>query len=109
MASFKRSYLAFAILALLHQQERYGYELIQIIEGRIKGPQVKQGVLYPLRKSLEQRGLIEHTWRSGDNTPDRKYWSLTQQGTVFLAQERRAIRDFVAFLTPFLGEEKESH
>lgn len=69
--------LEFLILAILDQQDSYGYEICQ----QIKTIQmIKEPVLYPILKKLQQEGLIESYEKIISNRR-RKYYTLTQDGS----------------------------
>src|SRR5690349_13753790 len=101
MKSFQRSYPALIVLAILSEESHYGYELQSIIERRLNGLNIKQGVLYPVIKDLEKRQLITHEWRSSPEGRQRKYLQITVKGCAFFAEECIAMKDFFTFLKPF--------
>ena len=79
-----------AVLRLLEGGERYGYELITLLEQRTKGVlAMGQGTLYPLLYNLEAKGLIDaRTEAAPDTGRPRKYYRLTPQGRRQLATDR---------------------
>jgi len=79
-----------AVLKLLSSNERYGYELVKLLEQRSAGVlAMGQSTLYPLLYNLEAKGLItsrtEET--SADSNRPRKYYRLTDNGRRQLAVE----------------------
>lgn len=78
--------LDFAILGLLHDQPRHGYELKRAL-GDLGFWQVSFGSLYPALRRLEKKGLIEATAGEGR----RKAYRITTTGIdalqVMLANE----------------------
>jgi PadR family transcriptional regulator, regulatory protein PadR len=84
-AQWLRGVLELCVLALVCEQETYGYAVAQQLEeagfGRIKG-----GTLYPILLRLEQDDLIKSTWREGDAGPGRKFFSATDRGRSFVQQ-----------------------
>lgn len=78
------------VLAILAEGESYGYEVIQkareLTEGEIDWT---TGSLYPLLHRLENRGLLESTWRPAEAGPRRKYYRLTARGYKALENEKR--------------------
>lgn len=70
-----------AILALLAEEPRNGYQIIQEIEQRTSGVwRVSPGSVYPALSQLEDEGLIEPTGERG-----RKVFTLTTQGGAYAA------------------------
>lgn len=83
------------VLAILRQEERYGYEISQKLEGFGFG-RIPEGTVYPLLLRLEKRGSIQASFRASTEGPQRKYYSLTAQGekelTEFLQHYRELTR-----------------
>ena len=76
-----------AVLLLLAEQPRHGYELIQEITERSSGSWAPSpGSIYPTLQVLEDEGLI--TIASVDG---RKTASLTEQGRAFVEAEREQL------------------
>jgi PadR family transcriptional regulator, regulatory protein PadR len=78
------------VLRLLEPGERYGYELVTLLEERTKGVlAMGQGTLYPLLYNLEAKGLIDsRTDTAPDSSRPRKYYRLTDKGRRELARQR---------------------
>jgi DNA-binding PadR family transcriptional regulator len=78
--------LQLVILALLEKRPAHGYELIKSIEERSNGfYSPSPGVIYPALTFLEEIG---HARVEQDAT--RKLYSITEQGTAHLAENRAA-------------------
>ena len=71
------------VLAVLRQQECYGYEISQRLEQYGFG-RIPEGTIYPLLLRLEKRGAITASFRASPEGPQRKYYSLTDLGQVEL-------------------------
>lgn len=67
------------ILAIISQNETYGYEISQQLESYGFG-KIVEGTIYPLLLRLEKNGMISATYRQSELGPKRKYYSLTQKG-----------------------------
>lgn len=81
--------LAPMLLALLAQEESYGYEIIQKIKARSSGTlELGEGTLYPVLRKLEERGLLETEWRQAEGGRKRKYYRLHEEGHAALASEQ---------------------
>ena len=72
------------ILALLNQEEIYGYELgMKLASHGLTF--VREGSIYPVLLRLEKERLIVGTLRESDSGPPRKYYRLTAEGEQALA------------------------
>lgn len=71
-----------AILQLVSERERYGYEIIATIRERTEGAiEIAEGNVYPALHALEAEGYIASTWREVEaGVPPRKYYRLTERG-----------------------------
>ena len=83
-AQLRRGVLEFCVLALLRDEERYGFELVQRLSG-IEGLVTTEGTLYPLLGRLRREGVVETTWRESPSGPPRRYYQLTTAGKAVLA------------------------
>jgi DNA-binding PadR family transcriptional regulator len=79
--------LKFALLKLLAQAPRHGYELIRTI--REKGWAGGAGSVYPLLATLEAADLI-----AGREEGDRRTYDLTEKGRKLLAEHAAEVRRF---------------
>ncbi|MEN8113883.1 MAG: PadR family transcriptional regulator [Actinomycetota bacterium] len=73
--------LDFAILGLLHDEPRHGYELKRAL-GELGFWQVSFGSLYPALRRLEKQGFIEATKGEGR----RKAYRMTETGNTRLGE-----------------------
>lgn len=78
-----RGVLSLCVLAVVAEQETYGYAVAQRLQGAGLGT-VKGGTLYPVLTRLEQEGLLTSTWREGDGGPGRKFFAITAAGRAAL-------------------------
>jgi len=75
----RRGILKFALLKLLSEVPRHGYDLIREI--RDKGWGAGAGSVYPLLAALESAGLI-----AGREEGDRRIYEITEQGRRLLGE-----------------------
>ena len=79
-----------AVLRLLERGERYGYELIQLLENQSDGVlAMGQSTLYPLLYNLEGKKLITSRAQVAENGRPRKYYRLTEKGKRQIARDRK--------------------
>jgi DNA-binding PadR family transcriptional regulator len=71
-----------AILSLVAEKPRHGYEIEQVIEGRGMREWTEVGFssIYYLLKKLERKGLIEGRLEEAERGPARKVFYITQTG-----------------------------
>ena len=82
-----------AVLQLLAERERYGYELALDLDTRSEGVlAMGHSTLYPLLYNLEAKGLIVGKWRDADSGRERKYYALTARGRTQLSEHRKQWR-----------------
>lgn len=86
LSQLRRGALEFCVLALLADEERYGFDIVRTL-GSIDGMVTGEGTLYPLLSRLKSDGYVATTWRDSDAGPPRKYYALTADG-------RHALDDF---------------
>ena len=80
------------VLAILRQEERYGYEFSQNLE-RFGFGRIPEGTVYPLLLRLEKRGSITASFRASPEGPQRKYYALTDLGQKELMEFYRNYRE----------------
>jgi len=71
-----------AVLRLLSAGERYGYELVRLLDRRTDGVlAMGQSTLYPMLYNLEAKGLVAtRVDDTADTGRPRKYYRLTDKG-----------------------------
>lgn len=83
------------VLKLLDERERYGYEIVKVVNDRTNGAfQWKEGTLYPCLHQLEAYGLLSSVWREAESGKQRKYYHITRKGRAALAER---MREWTAF------------
>ena len=90
------------LLLLLREQQRHGYELIEMLPDVSGGERVDVGNLYRFLRRLESDGIVESEWNGDLPGPAKRTYSLTAAGERLLGQWadalRRAREDVSAFL-----------
>lgn len=96
-----------AILQLVSERERYGYEIIAAIRERTKGVlEVAEGNVYPALHALEAEGHIVSAWREVEpGVPPRKYYRLAPQGRAHHAALAKEWKDYAAAISRLLKGE----
>ncbi|MFY9719564.1 MAG: PadR family transcriptional regulator [Candidatus Cybelea sp.] len=87
MRRLRRGFLKFAMLKLLAEAPRHGYDLIRAI--REKGWAGGAGSVYPILGALEAAGYI-----AGRDEGDRRTYELTEKGRKMLEEHAAEIGRF---------------
>lgn len=102
LTQLRRGVLEYCVLALLDEQERYGYDLVGELADQ--GLVASEGTVYPLLSRLRREHLVETTWQESTAGPPRRYYRTTPDGQRALAAFRDAWGDFTrsvdAIITP---------
>jgi PadR family transcriptional regulator PadR len=78
-SQFRKGVVELAILALLHNGEAYGAEIVDRL-GAYPGLAITAGTAYPLLSRLKKAGLIASAWQESPVGPPRKYYRLSPTG-----------------------------
>src|SRR5918912_2827935 len=84
LAQMRRGTLQYRVLALLADEERYGFDLVRGL-AEMDGMVTTEGTIYPLLSRLRRDGLVESTWQESPTGPPRRYYRLTDAGAAALA------------------------
>ena len=78
---------ALILLSVLDRAEQpmYGYQIAKIVASQqSEDSTLKQGVLYPVLRSLEETGLLESSVEPSVSGPPRRYYRITPDGNATL-------------------------
>jgi PadR family transcriptional regulator PadR len=79
--------VALVLLSVLDRaaEPMYGYQIAKLVgAGREDVPLGKQGALYPVLRSLEDKGLLQSQVEPSVSGPPRRYYSATDLGSETL-------------------------
>src|SRR5215211_6976746 len=93
LAQMRRGTLQYCVLALLADEERYGFDLVRAL-AEVDGMVTSEGTIYPLLSRLRRDGLVESSWQESTAGPPRRYYRLTDAGRTALAGFRPEWRRF---------------
>jgi PadR family transcriptional regulator, regulatory protein PadR len=103
LSQLRRGALEYCVLALLRDDERYGFELVRRLSS-VDGLVTSEGTIYPLLTRLRREALVTTSWRESESGPPRRYYRLTEAGRSALTtftEDWARFRDGVdALLTP---------
>jgi PadR family transcriptional regulator PadR len=97
LAQMRRGVLQFCVLAVLAEEERYGFDLVRGL-GEVEGMVTSEGTIYPLLSRLRRDGLVASRWLESTQGPPRRYYQATDAGRAALdefAGEWQRFRDAV--------------
>lgn len=77
------------LLKLLESEDMYGYQMIEALARRSDDTfSLKAGTLYPLLRTLEEKGFVQSREEATDTLRTRKYYHLTRAGHAQLAERQ---------------------
>jgi PadR family transcriptional regulator, regulatory protein PadR len=95
------------ILSLLNSKPMYGYEIIKELESKSNGIfSFKEGTIYPILHSLEEKELIVSYWGEGTGKRKRKYYKINNQGKEFILEKKEEWSVFKNAVDEVLSGEK---
>ncbi len=79
-----RGTLEGCILKIISEKTTYGYEILLRLK-QLGFSDISEGTIYPLLLRLEKQGSIVSKLLPSPLGPKRKYYSITDEGTMYLA------------------------
>jgi PadR family transcriptional regulator PadR len=84
----------------------YGYQIAKVIAvNHEEAPTFKQGVLYPVLRSLEKKTLVESQVEPSVSGPPRRYYQITKTGKKVLKQWTSIWKQLSTFVNNILEGE----
>jgi len=96
---YKKGVLELCVLALLHQKDRYGYEVSEELSKKID---IADGTVYPILRKLKADGLVTTYLCEESGGPPRKYYSLTDLGRKTYVDDRADYLNFASNIESIL-------
>src|SRR5215510_16501631 len=101
-ADVLRGHLDALLLAVLDDEPRHGYAVIEALQVRSGGAlTLPTGTVYPALRRLERAGYVDSEWTKVGGR-ERRTYRLTGAGRRALESERTAWQDFTATIGAFL-------
>lgn len=91
------------ILEMVKDENMYGYQMIKKLKEKSNSVfEFKEGTLYPILHSLEEKGLISSYW---DDTTGkkRKYYAITTKGKKSLKEKNEEWKIFSESVNRVIG------
>jgi len=78
----QRGWVGLIFLRLLDEKPMHGYQLMDELNKRgLADPEkVEPGAVYTVLRRMEHRGLLASQWEEKETGPDRRVYSLTEEG-----------------------------
>ena len=87
-SQMRKGILEYCILLILNRRKAYANDIIRLLqEAHLI---VVEGTLYPLLMRLKNMDLLTYQWIESNQGPPRKYYELTSNGELFLADLEQA-------------------
>lgn len=83
-AQMRKGILEYCALLIISRHDSYAPDIIAYLKKA--GLIVVEGTVYPLLTRLKNSGLVIYRWEESVQGPPRKYYSITEQGLLFLSQ-----------------------
>ncbi len=107
VSQMKRGTLEYVLMLLIQKKDRYGYDLIQILD-EYSMLKTKESTIYPLLRRLSKNGYLESYWKNVDEgTPARKYYRITPTGRLYVNQLDRDWETLVQSISKLGGSEED--
>ena len=83
-AQMRKGVLEYCILSVLKDGEAYTSDILDTLkDAKLL---VVEGTIYPLLTRLKNAGLLSYRWEESTTGPPRKYYTLTENGELFLIE-----------------------
>lgn len=86
-AQMRKGLVSLCVLAVLAEEEAYGYAIVQRLEAR-RGLSFKESTVYLALGRLAKEGLVASRKVKSPSGPNRRYFELTPQGRRHLSELR---------------------
>jgi len=92
-AQMRKGVLEYCILEIISRRHSYAPDIIE--EMRKAKMIVVEGTLYPLLTRLKNSGLLSYRWEESQFGPPRKYYEITEDGSITLSELRASWDEIV--------------
>ena len=103
-AQLRKGVIESCILGLLERESMYGWQLSETLTEH--GMIASIGTLYPVLSRLRAQGLVTTFDEASESGPVRKYYRLTDAGTVQLESFRQQWGPFTRTVQHLVGKDE---
>ena len=97
----KKGVLELCVLALLSQHDSYADEIASRLA---EGIDMGEGTIYPLMRRMQSDGLVDTYLVESSAGPPRKYYKLTEAGTMSFSTQKAEWAAFSRAVEIILGD-----
>lgn len=102
----RKGILEYCVLHIIARGEVYASDMIEeLTAAKIM---VVEGTLYPLLTRLRKAGLADYKWVESKSGPPRKYYTLTEDGSGFLAKLDNTWDELISSTNKIITQEKKN-
>jgi len=101
---FKKGVLELFVLAMLKENDQYGYDISDHISKQIS---ISPGTVYPILRKLKDEGIVTTYLSEQSSGPARKYYKLTDMGQKKFELMRNEWKEFISVTQYFLEGKHE--
>ncbi len=77
------------VLTLLASAPAYAHDIVRALSA-IPGLVTSEGTVYPMLSRMRRAGLVQTHWQESPSGPPRRYYALTDEGSLAVAAFARA-------------------
>ena len=100
----RKGILEFCILHIISRGEVYASDMLEeLTSAKIM---VVEGTLYPLLTRLRKAGLVEYKWVESHSGPPRKYYTITEEGKLFVTDLNNTWKDLLKSTNEIISNKK---
>jgi len=92
-AQMRKGILEYCALSILEKQDLYASDIIKALKEN--NLIVVEGTLYPLLTRQKNAGLLKYRWEESPQGPPRKYYTLTENGKIYLKELDASWQDLI--------------
>ena len=107
LSQMRRGAIEYCVLALLRDQDMYGFELTRTLS-EADGLVTSEGTVYPLLTRLRKDRLVDSFWVESPTGPPRRYYKITDYGRAILDSFIVQWKRFCATVDVMLKVKQES-
>jgi len=79
ISQFRKGFIEFCIMAVLRDQEAYGYQIVERL-GHVAGMEVTESTVYPVLARLARDRYVTTRTVPSSSGPARRYYRLSEHG-----------------------------
>jgi PadR family transcriptional regulator PadR len=103
-AQMRKGVLELCVLSVISDNEVYTSDILSTLKDAEL--LVVEGTLYPLLTRLKNDGILKYRWEESTSGPPRKYYSLTENGTIVLQSLTDYWEKFTESVNKLLNQKK---